>query len=113
MQKLPELDRQFSPFDDLFLEDMHFITYHINVEIPVPTSYSFLKSYWFAELIWFFFFYWIHKLLLYYQYSHKPLGITSFIFIGISTDTWLLDYVVISSTGPRKSNLILQEWHNS
>lgn len=57
MEKLSELDRQFSPLGDLFLEDMHSITYHVNVEIPVHASYSFLKSYWFAELIRYFFFY--------------------------------------------------------
>lgn len=108
MEKLSELHRQFSPFDDLFLEDMYFITYHIDVEIPVHTFYSFLKLYCFAELIQFFFST-EYKLLLYYQYSHKPLGITSFIFIRISTDIRLLDNVVISLTEPRKNNLILQE----
>lgn len=56
MEKLSELDRQFSPFDDLFLEDMYFIMYHIDVEIPVHTFYSFLKLYCFAELIQFIFF---------------------------------------------------------
>lgn len=105
MEELSELDRQFSPFDDLFLEDMHFTTYHINVEIPVHTSYSFLKSYWFAEFIRFAFS--PQCIKSYYQYSHKCLGITGFIFIGISTVISLLGYVATSRSTTRSSYLIL------